>query len=246
VAGTTGGGGGTRGTRGTAGRRPASRISWLWVAIGALGLPLLVVLGWHFWAEPRLDIRRVANLDAPGELVVFFGDSITQGYGVRPEEAFPGLVAGLLGVPFQSAGVSGDTMGAGAARLERDVLALRPRLVVVEFGGNDFLRRVPVEETLKHLEAIVGTLTAEGILTVLLEVNVGLGGDPYLAGFRSVAERHGAVLIPDLLKGILTSPDLKVDTIHPNAKGHRLIAERVGQTLRPLLREADRRRAGGR
>jgi lysophospholipase L1-like esterase len=73
-------------------------------------------------------------------------------------------------------------------------------------------------------------------------VEVGLGGDPYLVGYQAVAERHGAILVPDIMKGILTSPDLKGDTIHPNAKGHRLIADRVIRILAPLLREANRRR----
>lgn len=133
-------------------------------------------------------------------------------------------------------------MSAGLARMERDVLPHRPRLAVVEFGGNDFLRRVPVEETLQNLEAIVSTLISGGMMVVILEVEVGLGGDPYLVGYQAVAERHGAILVPDIMKGILTSPDLKADTIHPNAKGHRLIADRVIRILAPLLREANRRR----
>jgi lysophospholipase L1-like esterase len=126
--------------------------------------------------------------------------------------------------------------------MERDVLPHSPRLVVVEFGGNDFLRRVPVEETLRHLGAIVATLVREGAMVVILEVTVGLGGDPYLAGYQAVADRHGAMLIPDVMRGILASADLRADTIHPNAKGHRLLAERVATALRPLLAEADRRR----
>jgi hypothetical protein len=81
------------------------------------------------------------------------------------------------------------------------------------------------------------------MMVVVLEVNAGLGGDQYLKGYQAVAKRYGALLVPDILKGILTNRDLKADTIHPNAKGHRLIAERVTATLRPLLEEADRRRA---
>jgi acyl-CoA thioesterase-1 len=187
-------------------------------------------------------VRRAANLGAAGDLVVFFGDSITQGYGVLPEESFPAQTAKTLGVPFVNAGMSGDTMRAGLARLERDVLAHRPRLVVVEFGGNDFLRRVPVEETLRSLDAIVGTLVREGAMVAILEVGVGLGGSAYLKGYQAVADRHGAVLVPDIMRGILNASSLKVDAIHPNAEGHRVIAERVVTALRPLLNEADRRR----
>jgi acyl-CoA thioesterase I len=212
------------------------------VAVVSLLLTAVAVALWQFWSGPRHDVRRVANLAAPGDLIVFFGNSITQGYGVRPEEAFPALVARALDVPFANAGVAGDTMGAGEARMERDVLPHGPRLVVVEFGGNDFLRQVPVEETLRHLEAIVTTLVGEGAMVVILEVKVGLAGDPYRAGYQAVANRHGAMLIPDVMRGILTSADLRADAIHPNAKGHRLLAERVATALRPLLAEADRRR----
>jgi len=226
-------------------RAPAPRKGrprWWWA--GTIGPLVLLCLGavWYLWGERGPDLSRVANLTAPGETVVFFGDSITRGYGVRPEESFPSLVSGELGLTFVNAGVPGDTMAAGFARMARDLLPHRPRLVLVEFGGNDFLRRVPVEETLKSLDAIVHTLVTQGSLVVILEVNVGLVSDPYLKGFRAVAERHGAVLIPNVMRGILGDPDLKVDTIHPNARGHRLIAARVVKVLRSLLREADRRR----
>ena len=127
------------------------------------------------------------------------------------------------------------------ARIERDVLSRRPRLAVVEFGGNDFLRRLPVEETLRNLETIVNTLIREGMMVMILEVTIGPEGDAYLKGYRAVAERHGAVLVPDIMRGILSNPDLKADMIHPNPKGHRLIADRVIEVLRPLLREADLR-----
>ncbi|MBI4842023.1 MAG: arylesterase [candidate division NC10 bacterium] len=203
---------------------------------------LAAAVGWYAMRPKGADLGRVVNLEAPGEVVVFFGDSITQGHGVRAEESFPSLVARDLGIPMVNAGVAGDTTAAGLARIERDVLPLHPRLTLVEFGGNDFLRRVPLEETLKNLDTIVKTLIAQGMMVVILEVNVGLMGDPYLKGYGAVAERYGAVLVEDILSGILSKPDLKVDAIHPNAQGHRLIAERVGRVLRPLLREADRRR----
>jgi acyl-CoA thioesterase-1 len=213
---------------------------WI-LAAGGLAL-LAAVFGWFLWREPTLDFRRAANLTAPGDLIVFFGDSITQGYGVRPEDSFPSVVANDLGVAFLNAGVPGDTTAAGLTRLDRDVLSRRPRLTVVELGGNDYLRRVPLEDTLKNLETIVSTLVSQGSMVVLLETNVGLVGDPYLKGYRDVADRHGAVLMPDILRGILGNPDLKVDSIHPNARGHLLIAERVLKVLRPLLRAADNRR----
>ena len=221
---------------------PPTRRKAGWAILVAALLLALVSLGWYLTRRPGLDLRGVANLEAPGEVVVFFGDSITQGYGVRPEDSFPSLVGRELGIAFVNAGIPGDTTTAGLARVERDVIAHRPRLTIVEFGGNDFLRRVPLEETLKNLDGIVKTLVAQGMMVVILEVNVGLMGDPYLEGYRAMANRYGAVLVEDVMKGILGNSDLKVDGVHPNAQGHRLIAERVVRVLRPLLQEADRRR----
>ena len=222
--------------------RPLARRRPGWVILVAALLLVAVSLGWYLARQRGPDLSRVANLDAPGEVVVFFGDSITQGYGVRPEESFPSQVAGDLGLALVNAGVAGDTTAAGLGRIERDVLAHRPRLTLVEFGGNDFLRRVPLDETLKNLDAMVRTLHDQGMMVMILEVNVGLMGDPYLKGYRAVGERYGAVMVEDILGGIMGNPELKVDSIHPNARGHRLIAERVVKVLRPLLREADRRR----
>jgi acyl-CoA thioesterase I len=205
-------------------------------------LALVLAILWYLTRQRGPDLGRVANLRAPGERVVFFGNSLTQGHGVRADESFPSLVARELGIVFVNAGVAGDTTSAGLARIERDVLAHRPRLTVVEFGGNDFLRRVPLQETLDNLEAMVKTLIARGSMVVILEVNVGLMGDPYLDGYRAVAKRYDAVLVENILDGILGDPALKADAIHPNARGHRAIADRVVRVLRPLLREADRRR----
>jgi GDSL-like Lipase/Acylhydrolase family len=132
------------------GRKPERRG---WGPIPIVGLLLVAAaVAWWVWPSRGPDVRRAANLAAPGDIVVFFGDSITQGYGVRSEESFPALAGQALGVPIVNAGVPGDTMSAGLARMERDVLPHRPRLAVVEFGENDFLRRVPVEETLQNHE----------------------------------------------------------------------------------------------
>jgi acyl-CoA thioesterase-1 len=214
-------------------------------AVACVGGLLLAVLAGAWYLQDRdPDVRGLANLEAPGELVVFLGDSITQGYGVTEAEAFPALAAGALGVPFMNAGVSGDTTAGGLARLDRDVLARAPRLAVVELGGNDFLRRVPVEDTLRNLETITKRLVGAGTMVALLHVNVGAGlvADPYLDGYRALARRHGALLVEDALEGVLTDRSLRLDAIHPNAAGHRCVAARVAAALGTLLRESDKRK----
>jgi len=224
--------------------RPSARGRLVWLAVG------LALVGaaawWLFLRESPPDLRRLANLDAPGETVVFLGDSITKGYGLSEAEAFPALVAAALGVPHLNAGVSGDTTATGLARLDTDVLVHQPRLTVVELGGNDYLRRVPAAVTLGNLDAIVTRLIDAGGMVAILHVSVGIAGDPLLQGLREMAARRGALFVPDILRGILSDPALKLDPIHPNARGQRRIADRVAERLRPLLDEADRRRGAGR
>ena len=188
----------------------------------------------------------VSNLDSTGSTIVFFGNSITAGCGLPQNEAFPALIGRQLGVSILNAGVEGDTTVEAIARLEDDVLNRDPRVVVVEFGGNDFRRNMDREQTFRNLDRVVERVTEEGAMVVLLELRIGILRDEYLSGYRRVAKAHGALLISDFMSGILGNSKLTVDGVHPNAAGHRLIAERVMQKLAPLLDTADRHPAGKR
>lgn len=189
---------------------------------------------------------RIANLDSEGTGIVCFGDSITSGYGVQRDQAFPALISERLDVPVINAGIDGDTTRNALARLERDVIAHDPRIVIVEFGGNDFRKKVSTQETFANLDTLVEGITAHGAMVVMLEIRIGLLRDHYLSGYRRVAKKHGAMLIPDFMDGILGNQKLTLEGIHPNAEGHKLIADRVVAQLAPLLREADRARAARR
>jgi acyl-CoA thioesterase-1 len=185
----------------------------------------------------------IANLESTGTTIVCFGDSITAGYGVAPERSFPALLAGRLDMPVIDAGVEGDTTADALLRIDRDVYKHDPRVVVVEFGGNDFLRKVSKEETFRNLDLIVRRISEHGPMVVLLEIRTGVFRDEYLAGYKRVAQAHGALLIPNFMAGILGNPKLTVDGIHPNEEGHELIAERVLEHLGPLLEAAAKRRS---
>ncbi|MBI3003117.1 MAG: arylesterase [candidate division NC10 bacterium] len=186
--------------------------------------------------------RAVRNLASPGTTLVCFGDSLTQGVGAGPGEDFPSLLAAALPVPVVNAGVAGETAADGLRRLERDVLSRDPRVVVVFFGGNDVLRRIPPEETRRNLEEMVERIHGAGAMVVLVGLKAGFFGDETGPLYEAVARDRGVVYIPDALAGILSNPRLKGDAIHPNAAGYRRLADRLLTHLRPLLEAAQRNR----
>lgn len=180
-----------------------------------------------------------ANLDSQGTAIIFFGDSITHGYGVSAGRDFPYLVGQMLGTAVINAGRNGDTTATALARIEKDVLSRDPRVVVVELGGNDFLRKVRRETTFQNLDKIVSLCVERGAMVVLVHAKFGLLDDPYLDGDKEIAKRHGAVLVKNVLKGVLGRPSRMVDMIHPNEEGHAIVAERIFEVLGPLLAAAD-------
>ena len=116
--------------------------------------------------------------------------------------------------------------------------------MVVLLGGNDFLRRVPTAMTEKSLNEMVRRIQDRGAMVVLVGLKLGLFTNEYSPIYERVAEQNRALLIPNVLKGILSDAKLKSDQIHPNGAGYRKMAERILEKVKMLLEEADRRREG--
>jgi len=191
----------------------------------------------------------LATLAAAAETktVVFFGDSLTAGYGLDPDEAYPALIQRQLdaaGRPWRvvNAGLSGDTTSGGLRRLDW-ILRQKVDAIVIELGGNDGLRGIPVDVTRKNLEAMIERVRAKdpNVLIVVagmqLPTNMGPAyTEAFAALFPEVAKKHGVALIPFLLEGVGGVPELNLpDGIHPTAEGHRIVAETVARVLLPLL-----------
>jgi len=177
----------------------------------------------------------VANRDSTGSTIVCFGDSLTAGYGAGPGEEYPADLGRMVMLPVINAGVVGDTTREALRRLEADVLEKNPRLVIITLGGNDFLRHLPIEETLANMEEIIDKITGHGAMVVWATVKTGLIGNSYQKDFADLAKRKRIVLIPDILKGIIFDARYKYDRIHPNSQGYRIMAERIYKRIRTLL-----------
>jgi acyl-CoA thioesterase-1 len=206
--------------------------------LGFAPYPFLSACVLGLWTSCGPD---VAHLDSPGRTVVAFGDSITAGYGAGPGETYPEQLQGLLGVAVVGRGVPGETSSGGLSRIDA-ILADQPWLVIVELGGNDILQRVPLAETEGNLRRILERLRARRVAAILVGVRAPLIGGRYADLFDRLADEFDVPLVDDALVDILADPALKADEIHPNAAGHRRLAEAVAEVARPLIDE--RRRLG--
>lgn len=200
----------------------------------------------------RVLAGAVASLAAPvavaaaTPVVTLLGDSITAGYGLPAAAALPARLQAALarhGVAaiVRGAGVSGDTTGAGRARVDFSVQA-DTRLCVVALGGNDLLQGVEPEVTRANLTAIIRRLRARRISVVLIgltaprAIGVGYARD-FDAVFPAVSRALGVPLYPDLLGGVTGRPALlQRDGLHPNAAGVNVIADRLAPTVARGLR----------
>ncbi|HNW39503.1 MAG TPA: GDSL-type esterase/lipase family protein [Candidatus Omnitrophota bacterium] len=177
----------------------------------------------------------IANLAAKGENIICFGDSITFGYGANPGEDYPAGLSKLLSFPVINAGVDGDTTFEALERLENDVLSKDPKLVIVEFCGNDFLRKISKKNTVENLGIIIDRIQQAGAMVALVDISAGAFFQEYRQAFKKLAAQKKAIFIPVLLNKIITNPAMKSDFFHPNARGYQMIAKRVYQVIVPYL-----------
>jgi len=178
-------------------------------------------------------------------VIVAFGDSLSAGYGAEPGKSFPDflqkdLEAAGLHWHVVNAGVSGNTTTDGLDRIN-EVLRHKPRITIVEFGGNDGLRGLPLETTRANLEQIIEKLEAAGSKVLLAGMTLppNYGGD-YITRFGQIyvdlAKKENVPRIPFLLSDVALRPGLmQQDGIHPTAEGNELVAKTVLRYLKPLL-----------
>jgi acyl-CoA thioesterase-1 len=195
-----------------------------------------------------LSIPQTGLLASEVGKIVFLGDSITAGYGLDPEAAYPALIQDKLeaeNLDFEvvNAGVSGDTTAGGLRRIAWVLRGSQPEIVVIALGGNDGLRGVPVEETRDNLRRMVDKIRElspdSRILLAGMRMPESMGLDyaeRFFESFAIVAEEKGVARLPFLLVDVGGDPAMnQSDEIHPNAEGQRVIAQTVWEQLKPLL-----------
>lgn len=181
----------------------------------------------------------------PRPVIVAFGDSLSAGFGLPPGQGYPDylqqeLDRARLRYRVVAEALSGDTSSGGVARLPQ-VLAHKPYLVILELGANDGLRGMPVTETRRNLNTMIGTIKESGAILLLAGITLPRNyGDDYIREFDRVypelARKHGVPLLPFLLEGVALNPKLMLsDALHPNADGNRIVAGNVFRALQPLL-----------
>jgi acyl-CoA thioesterase-1 len=185
-----------------------------------------------------------ASARAQEPVILAFGDSLTAGFGVRPEEAYPALLQARLrasGYPHRvvNGGVSGDTTAGGLRRLDW-ALKVQPAVVILELGANDGLRGQPLAHIQGNLEQLVRRFQAAGAQVLLagmrLPPNYGAYAQQFERVYGQVAKRTGVVLMPFFLDGVGGDHRLnQLDGIHPTVEGYRRVVERLWPHLEPLL-----------
>ncbi|HSF21299.1 MAG TPA: arylesterase [Burkholderiales bacterium] len=169
---------------------------------------------------------------APNEVIVAFGDSLTYGTGATESESYPAVLAQLIGRKVVRSGVPGEVTAQGLARLPQVIEEHRPALIIVCLGGNDMLRRVDDQQIRSNLRQIITTVRGRGISVVLVGVPRPALLTSAAAFYGELAKEYGIPYEAKVLNDIMHQLDLKADTIHPNAKGYRRMAEAIAELLK--------------
>lgn len=174
---------------------------------------------------------KLAKLPADA-VILAFGDSLTFGTGANPQESYPAVLERLAGRKVVAAGVPGEVSAAGLARLPAMLDEVKPALLVLCHGGNDFLRKLDEREAAKNVRAMAEAAKARGIGVVLIATpKPGLMPSP--PGFYAdIAKELKLPYEDSVLKKILTDNELKSDLVHPNARGYARMAQAVADLLK--------------
>lgn len=194
-----------------------------------LAVIILAVLGYFLF---RGTPETVPLKEGP---IVAFDDSLVVGYGATEGNDFVSLLSERVGKPITNLGVSGDTTAKALLRID-EVLEEKPSVVIILLGGNDYLRKVPIEDTFANLSTIVDQIEASGARVLLLGVRGGLLRDIFEERFEQFAKEKKVTFVPNVLDGLIGDDRYMSDSIHPNDAGYEKIADKVEPILKDMLK----------
>jgi len=189
---------------------------------------------WYFFFSPEREIP-ITNYPSSGTEIIAFGDSLVAGTGATGGNDFVSLLSKQTGQEIINLGVSGDTTADGLARIH-ELDQYSPKVVLLLLGGNDHLKKVPIETTFENLGKIIENIHSRGAVVLLLGVKGNLFGDRFEPEFEKLRDTYKTAYVSDVLDGLFRNPKLMDDAIHPNDAGNEIIAERIYPVLAPLLR----------
>uniref|UniRef100_A0A831UJ92 Arylesterase n=1 Tax=Geobacter metallireducens TaxID=28232 RepID=A0A831UJ92_GEOME len=219
----------------------------LWINVMAV-LAVLALLGCDRKEAPRQPVTKQEAAQAVAGTIVAVGDSLTAGFGLDENDAYPAQLERRLreaGYPWRvvNAGISGETSSGALSRMKW-ILNLKPDIVILVTGANDGLRGIDPKVTEKNLDDMVRTLTKRNVTVILggMKMVTNLGRDytgAFSAVYPAVAGRHDLILVPFFLEGVAGRPELnQTDGIHPTAEGYRIVVD----TLFPFVVKAIEKR----
>lgn len=196
-------------------------------------LALCLVIG-GVWLFLHNSAPKIRNANGAGETIICFGDSLTAGVGAGEGEDYPAQLSRLIGRPVVNAGVIGDTTVDALRRLGQ-VLAARPRIVIIILGGNDIRKGVRQEEAFANLATIVEQVQDAGAMVVLGGIDIPFFSRGYEAGYQKLARESGSVLVANVYAGIWSQDGMMSDQIHPSAAGYQVLANHIHEAIKPYL-----------
>lgn len=201
--------------------------------IGFVSIGVLIVVFW-FLRNATEHTERLVNYPASGSVVVAFGDSLVAGVGAEKSGGFVGILNERLSLSIHNEGVPGDRTVDALRRMD-NVLRHNPDIVLVLLGGNDVLKKVPIDTTFGNLRTIVQTFQEAGALVIVLGVQNSIFFDDFADEFEALTTELGAAYVPNIMDGWFDQTSLKSDPVHPNDEGYMIIADHVEPVLKAML-----------
>ncbi|HEY0220786.1 MAG TPA: GDSL-type esterase/lipase family protein [Candidatus Paceibacterota bacterium] len=198
----------------------------------AFGVIILLLLFYFFAFGKSQDIK---NYPSNGSDIVAFGDSLIEGVGSTSGNDFISVLSKKIGRPIINLGVSGNTTEDGLNRIgELDKYS--PKVVILLLGGNDHLKKVPIDTTFNNLSKIIENIQSRGSIVLVLGIRGNLLGDKFKDRFEELEDEYDTAYVSDVLSGLFTNTRLMSDAVHPNDLGYIKIADRVYPVLEKLLK----------